>query len=68
MRTERSQEQALRRVLEAAGYRMCRSKAPISPDNLGSYMIVDLSRNTVATGGRFELSLEDVREWAEEMC
>ena len=68
MRTERSQEQALRRVLEAAGYRMCRSRAPIGPDNLGGYMIVDPSRNTVAAGGRFELSSEDVREWTEEMC
>ena len=64
MRTEDSLEQSLRRVLKAAGYMMRKSHAPISADNLGGYMIVDMSRNTVAAGGRFELTLEDVRETA----
>jgi len=53
---------------KAAGYMMRKSHAPISADNLGGYMIVDMSRNTVAAGGRFELTLEDVREWARDMC
>lgn len=48
MRTEDSLEQSLRRVLKAAGYMMRKSHAPISADNLGGYMIVDMSRNTVA--------------------
>ena len=56
MRTEDSLEQSLRRVLKAAGYMMRKSHAPISADNLGGYMIVDMSRNTVAAGGRFELT------------
>ena len=43
MRTEGSPEQSLRRVLKAAGYRMRKSRAPISSDNLGGYMIVDMS-------------------------
>ena len=47
---------------------MRKSHAPISPDNLGGYMIVDMSGNTVAAGGRFELTLEEVREWARDMC
>lgn len=64
MRTEDSLEQSLRRILKAAGYMMRKSHAPISPDNLGGYMIVDMSGNTVAAGGRFELTLEEVREWA----
>ena len=38
MRTEGSPEQSLRRVLKAAGYRMRKSRAPISSDNLGGYM------------------------------
>ena len=63
MRTEGSPEQSLRRVLKAAGYRMRKSRAPISSDNLGGYMIVDMSGNAVAAGGRFELTLEEVREW-----
>lgn len=65
MRTEGSPEQSLRRVLKAAGYRMRKSRAPISSDNLGGYMIVDMSGNAVAAGGRFELTLEEVREWCE---
>ena len=48
MRTEDSLEQSLRRVLKAAGYMMRKSHAPISADNLGGYMIVDMSRNTAA--------------------
>ena len=58
----------LRRVLKAAGYRMRKSRAPISSDNLGGYMIVDMSGNAVAAGGRFELTLEEVREWVRDMC
>lgn len=68
MRTEGSPEQSLRRVLRAAGYTMRKSHAPISSDNLGGYMIVDLAGNTVAAGNRFELTLEEVQEWAQEMC
>ena len=64
MRTEGSPEQSLRRVLKAAGYRMRKSRAPISSDNLGGYMI----GNAVAAGGRFELTLEEVREWVRDMC
>ena len=51
MRTEGSPEQSLRRVLKAAGYRMRKSRAPISSDNLGGYMIVDMSGDAVAAGG-----------------
>ena len=68
MRTEGSPEQSLRRVLKAAGYRMQKSRAPISSDNLGGYMIVDMSGNAVAAGDRFELTLEEVREWVRDMC
>lgn len=31
-------------------------------------MIVDMSGNAVAAGGRFELTLEEVREWVRDMC
>lgn len=68
MHTEDSLEQSLRRILKAAGYMMRKSHTPISPDNLDGYMIVDMSRNTVAAGSRFELTLEDVQKWARDMC
>ena len=32
------------------------------------YMIISLDSNSVAAGSRYELSLEDVQEWVNEMC
>ena len=68
MHTEGSMEQALRRVLKAAGCTIRRSRNSISPDNLGGYMIIDLSSNGVVAGSRYELSLEEVRDWAKDLC
>ena len=68
MDTEGSMEQALRRTLKAAGYTIRRSRDCINPDNLGGYMIVDLSSNAVVAGSRYELSLEEVRDWAKDLC
>ena len=51
------------RVLKAGRYTIRRSRNSISPDNLGGYMIIDLSSNGVVAGSRYELSLEEVRDW-----
>ena len=61
MRTGYSQERELRRVLQKAGYALHKSPRAVSPDNFGGYMII-------AAGSRYELSLEDVQEWVNEMC
>ena len=68
MRTGYSQERELRRVLNKAGYALHKSPRVISPDNFGGYMIISLESNSVAAGSRYELSLEDVQEWVNEMC
>lgn len=70
MRTGYSQERELRRVLKKAGYALHKSPRAVSPDNFGGYMIISLSldSNSVAAGSRYELSLEDVQEWVNEMC
>mgnify|MGYP007096756443 FL=1 len=68
MRTEYSQERELRRVLKKAGYALHKSPRVVFPDNFGGYMIISLDSNSVAAGSRYELSLEDVQEWVNEMC
>ena len=68
MRTGYSQERELRRVLQKAGYALHKSPRAVSPDNFGGYMIISLDSNSVAAGSRYELSLEDVEEWVNEMC
>ena len=68
MRTEYSQERELRRVLKKAGYALHKSPRVVSPDNFGGDMIISLESNSVAAGSRYELSLEDVQEWVNEMC
>ena len=67
MHTEGSMEQALRRTLKAAGYTIRRSRDSINPDNLGGYMLVDLSSHAVVAGSRYELSMAEVRDWAKDL-
>jgi len=64
----KNQEQQLRRALNKHGYSLRRSRKPISIDNMGEYMIVDIFSNSVAAGFRFDLSLTDVADWLHEMC
>lgn len=68
MRMEQPQERELRRVMKKAGYTLRKSAKAISPDNLGGYMIVSLANNAVAVGSRYELSLEDIQSWVDDMC
>jgi len=58
-------ENKYRRMLKKQGYSLRKSNKPISPDNLGGYMIVDEYTNCVALGGRYELSLNDVRDFLD---
>ena len=64
----KKQERQLRRALNKHGYSLRRSRKPISIDNMGEYMIVDIFSNSVAGGSRFDLSLADVADWLHEMC
>jgi len=38
------------------------------PRTISAGMIISLDSNSVAAGSRYELSLEDVQEWVNEMC
>ena len=60
-------EQKLRRALNKHGYSLRRSRKPISIDNLGESMIVEIFSNSVVAGSTFNLSLSDVADWIREM-
>jgi hypothetical protein len=59
-RQEKSRELSLRRKAGRLGYSVRRSRRQLSVDNDGGYMLVDIESNSVASGSRFELSLDDV--------
>lgn len=61
-------ESALRKRLERNGYALRKSRAKrIHADNLGGYMIINPNANCAVRGSRFELTLEDVNDFCEEV-
>ena len=60
-------ESTIRSRVRAAGYRLRKSRKAIDPDNLGGYMITHTSSDVVVAGSVYELSLEDVNDWLNEM-
>ncbi len=67
MSTDKILEQRLRRRLRRDySCAMRKSRKPISLNNRGGYMIVDLSLNAVIAGEQYDLSLEDIEEWMKE--
>jgi len=64
---EKSRENRFRRQLVKQGYVLRKSRVRnINYNDLGGYRIVDLYRNFVVDGIRFELSLDDVEEFLKE--
>lgn len=59
-------ENAIRRLADRNGYRLCKSRRHISLDNHGEYMLLDTETNCVVLGSRYDASLEDVRAWLTE--
>lgn len=64
---ERRREARLRRLARSGGYSLHKSRAGISVDNLGGFMIVEDNMNVVVAGGRFDLTLDDVEEWLKPL-
>jgi len=63
-------ENKLRRELKHLGYRLVKSRVRNTHiNNLGGYMIIDNTRNqnTVYAGSNYELSLDDVREFVNDL-
>ncbi len=64
--TKVSRERRLRKIAQKRGFMLRKSRDPLSPDNRGEFMIVDLSRNVVVAGKRFDLDLDAVEAWLAE--
>ena len=45
------------------GYVLRKSRARISSDNHGEYMLIDAERNFVVLGARFNATLEDIQTY-----
>jgi hypothetical protein len=56
----------LRHQLKKQGFKMQKSKKPLSIDNLGGYRITEMNNNSLVSGSRYELTLEDVQEFINE--
>ena len=65
--SEKVRENRLRRRLSKMGYVLRKSRAHnINIDNFGGYMIIEAYHNYIAAGPRFDLSLDDVEQFAKE--
>jgi hypothetical protein len=60
-------ETTLRARAKRSGYLLCKSRRQIDLNNLGDYMLVEASSNTVALGGRFEAGLDDVAKFLDQV-
>ena len=57
-----AKEQRVRRKARRLGYCISKSRAMISLDNLGGYMLIDADSNFVVSGARYDLTLDDLDE------
>jgi hypothetical protein len=62
----KNRERRLRRQARQRGLSLRKSRAPMSNDNLGGYMLVHAEKAIAMAGHRFELSLEEVEIWLME--
>lgn len=65
MSGQKSLENRIRQQLQRYGYLLRKSRGPISPDNLGEYMVIKTDTNAVVLGNRYDATLEDIQEWME---
>ncbi len=56
-----------RRFARQLGLRVIKSRRAISTDNLGDFMLVDVSRNCVVGGSRFDWTANDVVSYCREL-
>jgi hypothetical protein len=66
MQGEKSREDRVRRTACRRGYQVRKARGSISLDNFGDYMLVDLARNLVALGSRYDASLDDIEAFLTE--
>jgi hypothetical protein len=65
-REQKCLEARARRAARALGYRIRKSrewKRVPNLDNFGGFMVIDVERNFVVAGSRFDMTAEDVLAW-----
>ena len=67
MKTKGSTENALRKRLSRAGYKLTKSRKAQSIDNFGEYMLIDAATNIVVAGSRYDLTLEQAEDFVKTM-
>lgn len=67
MTTSKINEGKARRLARRLGLRVVKSRQEISMDNLGDLMLVDVSRNCVVGGSRFDWTADDVISYCREL-
>lgn len=63
--SQKTMESRVRQQLQRYGYLLRKSRGPISPYNLGEYMVIKADTNAVVLGNRYDATLEDIIEWIE---
>ncbi len=62
-RTERRQEDRIRKLATKHGYQVTKSRQHLHMDNHGHYRLIDVNLNTVVMGERYNASLEMIEEY-----
>ena len=65
MQTELN-ESTVRSRAKRRGYKVWKARGREHINNRGQYMLVDASRNTVALGGDYDASLDEISTWLAE--
>lgn len=61
--TEKQRDSRLRSMAERQGFALRRSRAAVSLDNYGHYMIVNPYTTGIVAGPRFDLDADDVERF-----
>lgn len=59
---EKNRESRLRKRANRKGYGIKKSRAGLSVDNQGGYMVFDRTLNSVLFGARFDATLDEIGE------
>ena len=60
---DRNQEHCLRRLCRGNGWAMRKSRAQLSLDNHDGFMLVNIDRNWIVAGERFDSQLDDIESY-----
>ena len=63
MSSTKNLEGKLRSRARRSGYAIRKSRRPVSIDNFGEFMLVDVAMNLIVLGSRYDATLENIEEY-----